>query len=137
MPECPDYDAPTRPGAAFSNGFEHDHWDAQHCDHCEHDREFRLGTTDEGCPLLVLAMVGDPMVTPEAWVPDQPNKLGFFYRCTHFTEIKPLEEETYEPDTSRDEALARAVTRPKSLRWIRKPCVVGSVVRLFRICFLT
>lgn len=103
MADRPDYDAPSRPGAAFSNGFEHEHWDERWCACCAHDNQFRLGTTDEGCPLLVIAILGDE--TPEAWVSDQPNKLGFFYRCTNFTEIKEPVGDRHEPDTSGDQAL--------------------------------
>ena len=60
---------------AFSNGTEWDCWSDRWCDRCRNDQ------TDEGCLLVLVAMLGQ---TPAEWVEDVPMSLGSQYRCTKF-----------------------------------------------------
>lgn len=86
--------ARSRPGRAFSNGFEGDNWTANWCDRCLRDAPFRTMGKGSGCPLLLIAMLGDR--TPAEWM-EQPwgqvqgapegvtaPPLGDRYHCIEF-----------------------------------------------------
>jgi len=57
-------EADARPGTAFSNGTSFEIWSAGWCERCKWDAAFQSGTTDQGCPLLLIAIMGK---TPKEW----------------------------------------------------------------------
>lgn len=71
-----DYDrlyAEARPESPFSNGSQGYGWMARNCDHCIHDKPAREGRDAEGCPLVLVALMGRTPIqwlaeTEEAWV---------------------------------------------------------------------
>lgn len=92
-----DLDPPTRPGRAFSNGTEYEIWADRWCDRCTVEDDFRAGTDDIGCPLIIVALCTDD--TPAAWMPTEPGSPDS-YECIDFRgrdhgpepEPKPLPE---------------------------------------------
>lgn len=64
----------------FANGFEGDCWTSRWCSNCARDD----GDT-VFCELLTTALLGQ---TPAAWIPDQPDLLGYQYTCTKFESRK-------------------------------------------------
>lgn len=69
-------------GAAFSNGFEHRMWAANWCDRCLVDAPFRNGISDQGCPIILTAMLDDNK-TPVEWLPGTDD-LADRYHCISF-----------------------------------------------------
>lgn len=69
-----------RPGQAFSNGFEFDCWEDGWCARCQRDVAFREGTTDQGCPLLLVALADR---IPAEWQPGTDD-LSNRYTCTAY-----------------------------------------------------
>lgn len=59
---------------AFSNGTEGDAWMENWCFRCRND-------DGDGCPLVLVAMLGK---TPAEWEPFVPGSLGSQYCCTEF-----------------------------------------------------
>lgn len=76
-----------REGTAFSNGFEYDHWYAQWCDRCAHEKPMRDdGQPNEegilGCVLLAVSFLHG--VTPSEWMEQDRGRLGDQYHCIEF-----------------------------------------------------
>lgn len=62
-----------RPEAPFSNGSQGYGWMHNWCDRCIHDKAARQGNEGQGCPLVLVALMGRTPVqwlaqTEEAWV---------------------------------------------------------------------
>jgi len=62
-----------RPERPFSNGSQGYGWMANNCDRCIHDKPAREGREGEGCPLILVALMGRTPAqwlaeTDEAWV---------------------------------------------------------------------
>lgn len=62
-----------RDEAPFSNGSQGYGWMANWCDRCIHDKPAREGRDGEGCPLVLVALMGKTPIqwlaeTEEAWV---------------------------------------------------------------------
>jgi hypothetical protein len=77
--------ADARPGAAFSNGSSWEIWQANWCARgrgCVNDEDGG-GPTGTYCPLITVAMVSDPRVTPAEWVEGDGIQ---DYACTEFEE---------------------------------------------------
>ena len=70
----------------FSNGTEGEAWMAVWCDTCTKDAPARDGRYEEGCPLIVTAMVGE---TPEQWTEDRMFTLGHQYTCADYEQEVP------------------------------------------------
>lgn len=85
----------TTPGPAFSNGFEYDMWRANWCERCTHDAAFQRGESDEGCPLLLTALLGDiPAEWMEQPVGEEGPSLTDRYHCINF---RGPDDPDYEP----------------------------------------
>lgn len=67
-------------GSPFSNSTMGDMWMGQWCENCQEDVAFTQGDTENGCPLLALAMIGR---TPKEWV-KVPGSQD--YVCSEFKE---------------------------------------------------
>lgn len=74
----------TRPGAAFSNGTSWHIWESNWCERCAVDAGFRAGTSDTGCDLLLIALIGEE--TPAAWFETEPG-CPDAYRCVNFRSL--------------------------------------------------
>lgn len=75
-----DYDAiydDAKPGSPFSNGTSGEMWMSNWCYRCKVDAPFNRGETDQGCPLLLVAMVGR---TPKEWTETGLQD----YHCSEF-----------------------------------------------------
>lgn len=55
--------------AYFSNGTEHEWWDANWCDRCLVDAPYRNDISQQGCPLLTLALTGERV---DRWLVNDP-----------------------------------------------------------------
>jgi hypothetical protein len=71
---------------AFSNGTEGYGWVDAHCSYCIHDQSARVGDGTEGCPLILVSLLGR---TPAEWLPGDPYKPDGFsipeqYQCVMF-----------------------------------------------------
>jgi hypothetical protein len=71
--------ASAREGSPFSNGTMGEIWMDRWCYRCKVDAPYQRDESDEGCPLLLVALVGK---TPAEWVElgDAPQD----YTCTEF-----------------------------------------------------
>lgn len=92
---------------AFSNGTDSELWMYAHCEQCAHDKAYRENESNEGCPILLTAMLGR---TPREWLPGDPASPYFedrytcaFYR--HEDEDDPDAEPEPLPDPPGMEAL--------------------------------
>jgi hypothetical protein len=74
----------------FSNGDEGYGWMWNNCDRCVHDKPAREDHPEDGCPLILLAMIGR---TPAEWLdqkrigpkgPLEPYGIADQYRCMYF-----------------------------------------------------
>ena len=72
--------ADARPGRAFSNGTMGYGWMEGWCYECKVDGPFQRDEVDEGCPILLVAMLGES--TPKEWT-DQGLQ---DYHCSEFVE---------------------------------------------------
>lgn len=69
------------PRSPFANGTEYDIWAARWCEHCVNDRAFQMGTSNQGCPLLLIALTS---MTPSEWAPGPRDEQGRFDRSTQW-----------------------------------------------------
>jgi hypothetical protein len=70
-----------RDGSPFSNSTEWEMWSDGWCNRpCRHDAAFQRDEALEGCPLILLAMVGK---TPSEWL-EQPPGSPDRYHCIEF-----------------------------------------------------
>jgi hypothetical protein len=76
---------------AFSNGTEGEAWMANNCERCTHDKGTRDGTDESGCPLVMVAILGQ---TPSEWIETERFGLGDSYTCVEF---RGEDEPDYEP----------------------------------------
>ncbi|MGW1796872.1 hypothetical protein ACWCQN_12885 [Streptomyces sp. NPDC001984] len=80
-----DYDrlyAEARDETPFSNGDQGYGWMAANCDRCVHDKSARDDNGGEGCPLVLIALVGR---TPAQWLCETEQQAIFAdYTCTEF-----------------------------------------------------
>ncbi|MFF4548638.1 hypothetical protein ACFY1J_31135 [Streptomyces sp. NPDC001406] len=84
-----DYDrlyAEARERPAFSNGTEGYGWMAANCDRCIHDKSARQGNDAQGCPLVLITLMGR---TPAQFLDgprDEEGRYGIAdqYVCTEF-----------------------------------------------------
>lgn len=80
----PTYDeafARAREMSPFSNGTEGYAWMENNCERCIHDRPHRDGTDPQGCPLILVALMGR---TPIEWMQQDGHRLGDQYHCLYF-----------------------------------------------------
>lgn len=61
----------------FSNGTSGERWQSEWCHRCKVDAPFMQGKADEGCPLLLAALLG---VKPREWT----EKGSQDYACSEF-----------------------------------------------------
>lgn len=76
----------SREGPAFANGTEGYGWQANWCDNCLRDAPFRVGITDTGCPLLLIALSER---IPAEWLDGPRDEHGRYsiadqYTCVEF-----------------------------------------------------
>lgn len=64
---------------AFSTSDEGEYWIAHHCGTCVHDAPSRAGDEANGCPLILLALIGR---TPAQWTGDP-------YICSSYCKENP------------------------------------------------
>ncbi|MFB7596935.1 hypothetical protein [Streptomyces sp. NPDC056160] len=84
-----DYDrliAESQDRPAFSNGTEGYGWMAANCDRCIHDKPARQGNDAQGCPLVLITLVGR---TPAQFLDGPRDDSGRYgiadqYVCTEF-----------------------------------------------------
>lgn len=77
--------ADARPGSAFSNGSSWEIWQYNWCTRgrgCVNDED-GAGPAGTYCPLITVAMISDPRVTPAEWVEGDGIQN---YTCTEFEE---------------------------------------------------
>jgi hypothetical protein len=65
----------------FSNGTEGYAWMDNWCARCKVDAPARKGDEGNGCPLILLALIGK---TPAEWFRQDGNYLGDKYHCVEF-----------------------------------------------------
>jgi len=70
----------------FSNSDEGYGWMAANCETCVHDKPARAGDDANGCPLILLSLVGR---RPAQWLDGPRNEQGLYsiagqYRCVEF-----------------------------------------------------
>jgi hypothetical protein len=77
--------APGEPRLAspFSNSTDGDAWTEYWCDGCVHDKGARTGEDPSGCPLRLIALVGE---TPAEWKEKDPASMVNRYECTRFVQ---------------------------------------------------
>ncbi|MFI6496856.1 hypothetical protein [Nonomuraea typhae] len=73
--------ARAREGSPFSNGFEGECWMDSNCYRCVNDAATRRGDWDNGCPLILVALLGK---TPAEWLTKNRSSLGDQYTCLYF-----------------------------------------------------
>lgn len=72
----------SREGSPFSNSSQGYGWMANNCDRCVHDKPARQGNEGQGCPLILLALVGR---TPAQWLTASDDDWVFAnFQCTEF-----------------------------------------------------
>lgn len=84
-----DYDqllAESRDEPAFSNSDEGMAWMSANCDRCIHDKPAREGDDTNGCPLVLITLVG---LTPRQFIDGPRSETGLYsretqYVCTEF-----------------------------------------------------
>lgn len=79
-------------GDPFSNYELGAAWTGAWCDNCTRDQAYRAGTSDTGCPLLLIAFCN---MTPAEWlrVPN-PETAADAYRCTEFSPIEVSQDQS-------------------------------------------
>lgn len=75
-----DIEASARDGSPFSNGTMGEIWMDRWCYRCKVDAPFQRDEATEGCPLLLVALIGK---TPAEWVELDPDAIQD-YHCTEF-----------------------------------------------------
>jgi hypothetical protein len=70
-----------REGSPFSNSTEGECWMEANCYRCVHDKPAREDDPGNGCPLILVALLGR---TPAEWIEDKPFSLAERYRCMYF-----------------------------------------------------
>jgi hypothetical protein len=82
---------------AFSNGTESEAWEENWCGRCIHDAKFRQAGVGDGCPLMLVAVLGR---TPAEWIDQRPNghRLGDTYHCTEFRDVEDGPGDEPEPE---------------------------------------
>ena len=74
--------AAARDEGTFSNSSQWESWSAKNCDLCVHDKPARQGDEGNGCPLILLALVGK---RPAEWLTQTEEQEVFAdYTCTEF-----------------------------------------------------
>lgn len=86
LPTCDEALAKARPERAFSNGTEGYGWLEANCGRCIHDRPARHDDPGNGCPLILVSMLGK---TPVEWLDGPRDEQGRYsiedqYRCLYF-----------------------------------------------------
>lgn len=66
----------------FANGTEGYGWFAANCDRCIHDKPARQGDEGDGCPLVLIALVGR---TPAQWLDGPRDENGLYAIATQYT----------------------------------------------------
>ena len=70
---------------AFSNGTEGYAWLENWCGRCVHDKPAREGRDEDGCPLILVSLLGR---TPIEWIEQRDSsgliRLGDSYSCMYF-----------------------------------------------------
>ncbi len=77
--------AQSRDESPFSNGTEGYGWMAANCGTCIHDKPARHGDEGNGCPLILLALVGR---TPAQWLEGPRDENGWYAIATQYTCIE-------------------------------------------------
>jgi hypothetical protein len=72
--------ATSRDEAAFSNGFEGEHWLEANCCQCLNDADARTGQ-GPGCVLVLISLEGR---TPAEWTETNPRGLSNRYQCAYY-----------------------------------------------------
>jgi hypothetical protein len=74
--------ANAREGRPFSNGTDWEIWSYNNCENgCVHDAAYQRGETNEGCPLVLVAMLDR---TPREWIPGPDEYCGDKYACVFY-----------------------------------------------------
>ena len=69
-------------GRPFSNGSQGYGWMAANCDRCIHDKPARQGDDGQGCPLVLIALMGK---TPAQWLCETDEDwVHANFRCVEF-----------------------------------------------------
>lgn len=68
-------------GAPFANADEGYPWLWANCDTCVHDKPAREGRDEDGCPLILIALVGK---RPAQWLDGPRTPEGLFARATQY-----------------------------------------------------
>ncbi|MFJ4365117.1 hypothetical protein ACIP4S_13295 [Streptomyces chartreusis] len=93
-----DYDrlyAESRDKPAFSNGDEGYSWMGANCDRCIHDKPARQGNDAQGCPLVLLTLVGR---TPAQFVDGPRSEEGLYARETQYVCTEFRDENDPDPE---------------------------------------
>ncbi|MFJ9114432.1 hypothetical protein ACIRJO_02665 [Streptomyces sp. NPDC102394] len=74
--------AAARDESTFSNSSQWEVWSAKNCDRCIHDRPARQGDDGNGCPLILISLLGK---RPAEWQTQSAEDDVFAdYTCTEF-----------------------------------------------------
>lgn len=73
--------ANARDERAFSNGTDWEIWQYNNCETCHHDAAYQAGETNQGCPLIVVALLGK---TPREWIPGEDKYCGDRFTCVMY-----------------------------------------------------
>ncbi|MEV0584057.1 hypothetical protein [Nonomuraea sp. NPDC050310] len=68
-------------GSPFSNCADGEAWMDNNCRRCVHDAPTRRGEWDKGCPLVLIALLGQ---TPAEWLRKDGYRLGDQYTCLYY-----------------------------------------------------
>lgn len=93
-----DYDrllAASRDVPAFSNSDEGLGWMSANCDRCIHDKPAREGDDANGCPLVLLTLVGR---TPAQFIDGPRGETGLYSRETQYVCTEFRDEDDPDPD---------------------------------------
>lgn len=88
--------AESRDEPAFSNGDEGLSWTGANCDTCIHDKPAREGDDANGCPLVLITLLGR---TPKQFIDGPRNDEGLYARETQYvcTEYRHEDEGPADP----------------------------------------
>ncbi|WP_405149505.1 hypothetical protein OG589_14765 [Sphaerisporangium sp. NBC_01403] len=81
LPTCEQALASAREGSPFSNGTEGYAWMENNCERCVHDAATRRDDWANGCPLILVALLGK---TPAEWLRKDHAHMGDQYTCIYF-----------------------------------------------------
>ncbi|MGC9540214.1 hypothetical protein [Streptomyces sp. UG1] len=71
-----------RDGSTFSNSSQWEVWAAKNCNRCIHDKPARQGDDANGCPLILIALMGK---RPAEWLTQTEEQAVYAdYTCTEF-----------------------------------------------------